>query len=376
MVLRTRGRVWIISARRLAKVLKSRCQGCKILAKMTAGQLMAPLPAHRVGPTPAFYSTAVDLFGPLEYQGTVNKRSTGKGWGAIFVCTASSAVHIELVETYSTDSFLQALRRFTCIRGQPQRFQSDAGLQLEAAGQQIASWDYSEVVEWCNSKNIEWQVMPTGAQHFNGQAERLIGMLKRSLTQVMAGKRCSYGELTTVLAEAAQMVNTRPLGALTDEPEAGNPLTPLHLLLGRATIEVPRVQHEEKAGLVKRMKFVEEIKKEFWKKWLVNVFSERTLQRRWRKEERDMRTGDVVLMKDETAASERYRMGRITKVKQGEDGHVRSAEVTYKNPGEAVFRSSWRPIHNLVLLVPEASETDEGETAQEKEAKEAQDMEV
>ncbi len=41
-----------------------------------------------------------------------------------------------------------------------------------------------------------------------------------------------------------------------------------------------------------------------------------------------------------------------------------------------MFRSSWRPIHNLVLLVPEASEADEGEAAQEKEVKEAQDMEV
>jgi hypothetical protein len=30
----------------------------------------------------------------------------------MFVCTATSAVHVEFMDTYSTDSFLMALRRF------------------------------------------------------------------------------------------------------------------------------------------------------------------------------------------------------------------------------------------------------------------------
>ena len=88
-----------------------------------------------------------------------------------------------------------------------------------------------------------------------------------------------------------------------------------------------------------------------------------------------MRTGDVVLMKEETAASERYRMGRIFKVKPGEDGHVRSVEVTYKKPGEAVFRSPRRPIHNLVLLVPTASDGKEDDADANEGTTEAQVME-
>ncbi len=69
---------------------------------------MGPLPDHRVDLSyvPA---VAVDLFGPIEYQGTVNKRQVHKGWGVVFVCTTTSAVHIEFVDTYSTDSFLMAL---------------------------------------------------------------------------------------------------------------------------------------------------------------------------------------------------------------------------------------------------------------------------
>jgi hypothetical protein len=75
-------------------------------------QRMGPLPDHRVGLGAVFQSVAVDRFGPIEYQGVINKRQVGKGWGVMFVCTATSAVHMEFMDTYSTDSFLMALCRF------------------------------------------------------------------------------------------------------------------------------------------------------------------------------------------------------------------------------------------------------------------------
>jgi hypothetical protein len=54
-------------------------------------QRMGPLPDHRVGPGPIFQSVAIDLFGPIEYQGIINKRQVGKGCGVMFVCTITSA---------------------------------------------------------------------------------------------------------------------------------------------------------------------------------------------------------------------------------------------------------------------------------------------
>jgi hypothetical protein len=81
-------------------------------AKELGSQQMALLPAHRMGSTPPFWSTAVDLFGPLSIVGTVNRRTTRKVWGLIFVCTATSLTHVEIAELYSTEAFLLALRRF------------------------------------------------------------------------------------------------------------------------------------------------------------------------------------------------------------------------------------------------------------------------
>jgi hypothetical protein len=54
----------------------------------------------------------------------VNKRTTGKAWGVIFVCTSTSLAHVEVAESYSTESFLMAVKRFMALHGAPRRLQS------------------------------------------------------------------------------------------------------------------------------------------------------------------------------------------------------------------------------------------------------------
>ena len=111
-----------------------------------------------------------------------------------------------------------------------------------AAAKQIRTWDWTKVHSEVGARRAEWHLVPTGAQHFNGQAERMIGLLKPCLEQALTGKRYSYGELATVLAEAAQVVNSRPIARGSEDTQAGGPITHLHLQLGRATVEVPRVR--------------------------------------------------------------------------------------------------------------------------------------
>ena len=353
MVLRSRKRVWIVKARRIAKVVKENCFRCKLLYRRTMNQKMGPMPAHRVGPSPIFYSTAVDLFGPLTIRDAVKKRTRAKAWGVIFTCTATSAVCLELTESYSMDSFLQALVRFTCAHGMPARFQSDQGDQLVAASKQLATWDYSKVLDWCGVNKTEWIVVPTHAQHFNGQAERLVGLAKLCLEQVLGERVATFGELATALKEAEYMMNSRPLAIKPgSDPDMLGPITPLHLMGGRASVYLPEIKLETQASLTRRMQFLEETRKEFWEKWMSLMFGKMVPATKWRKEYPDLKVGDVVLMKEESVVSCNYRLGRVVEVFVGEDGHVRRAVVTYKNPGEAVFRRSERPIHKLILVVP------------------------
>jgi hypothetical protein len=144
--------VWVINGWALVDSVGARCMECRLKAKKCMEQRMGPLANHRVEVGAMFQSVEVDLFGPIEYQGTVNKRQVSKGWGVVFVCTTTSAVHIEFVDTYSTDSFLLALWRFMCLRGTPTRFQSDRGEQLVAAAKQVSSSDFKEVIQWAGRK--------------------------------------------------------------------------------------------------------------------------------------------------------------------------------------------------------------------------------
>ncbi len=165
----------------MAESVRFHCTECRLKEKRCMEQSMGPLPDHRVELGAIFQSVAVDLFGPIEYQRTVNKRQVGKGWGVMFACTTTSAIHVEFVDTYSTDSFLMALRRFMCLRGVPSQFQSDRGEQLVAASKQIAMWNFNDVMQWAGRKGVEWVLVPTGGQHFNEQAERMIGLIKKQI---------------------------------------------------------------------------------------------------------------------------------------------------------------------------------------------------
>ncbi len=107
---------------------------------------------------------------------------------------------------------------------------------------------------------------------------------------------------------------------------------------------------------------MEDIKAEFWKKWMAQVFQGQVLVQKWRKQHRDAQVDDVVLVKNKTAAGVEYQRGRVVEAIHGEDGHVRSDQVEYKNPGERVFRRTLCPIQKVVVIVPADYQLDDDKT--------------
>ncbi len=159
------------------------------------------------------------------------------------------------------------------------------------------------------------------------------------------------------MAEAAQVVNSRPIAWGSEDTQAGGPITPLHLQLGRATVEVPRVRFEEAPSLTRRLQHAGEGIKQFWKKWMHLVFQEKLLSQTWRKVKRNVAVGDVVYMMEKDNDDEFCRMGVVEEVKAGPDGCIRTATVRYINPGgdphhRSAPKLAVRPIHKLAVIVP------------------------
>ncbi len=135
--------------------------------------------------------------------------------------------------------------------------------------------------------------MPTGGQHFNGQAERMIGLIKKQLWRTFEGKRLSHEETLTLLAEAAQKINSRPI-TRNPRPE-GEPLCVQDLMLGRAKPGQVEVKFETGKQLTRRFENVQRTQQEFWKRWIEEVFPEMLKQSKWKQDKRDLKVGDIVL---------------------------------------------------------------------------------
>ncbi len=121
---------------------------------------MADLPQLRLAPyTPPFHRTACDYFGPFIVK--IGRNKTTKHYGVVFTCLNTRAVHLELAVNCSTMEFLQVLRRFFSIRGQPTVMISDHGTQLVGVEREIremiAGWDKKQLQQFCAEKGMEWK---------------------------------------------------------------------------------------------------------------------------------------------------------------------------------------------------------------------------
>ena len=85
---------------------------------------MANLPEDRVQPAPPFSYCAVDYFGPLYVK---EGRLQVKKYGFLFTFLTFRAVHLEVANSLTADSFINACRRFVGRRGPVRQIRSDQG---------------------------------------------------------------------------------------------------------------------------------------------------------------------------------------------------------------------------------------------------------
>ncbi len=199
-------------------------------------QFMSDLPKTRLEPlTLPFYRTACDYFGL--YRIKIGRNKTTKHYGVVFTCLNTRAVHLELAVDYSTMEFLQTLRPFFAIRGQPALMISDNGsMQLVGAERELREmtqgWNEKELKEFSAEKGMEWRFITPAAPHHNGCVEALVKSVKKALKTTIGKKILTPFELYTCLLEAANLMNQRPIGRIPNNPDDGCFLSSNDILLG------------------------------------------------------------------------------------------------------------------------------------------------
>lgn len=346
---KTRRKYWVIRGQDVAKVEKSRCTFCRKMKAEVEEQFMANLPASRLQPcTPPFMFTSCDYFGPINVK--VGRNKTTKHYGVIFTCMNTRAVHCEIAVDASAMEFLQVLRRFFSYRGYPKLMLSDNGLQMVGAENELRKMidglDKKMLKEYCADRGITWQFTTPLAPHQNGCSESMVKSCKSAIKKAIGDTLLTPFELYTCILEAANLINQRPIGKLSQDPDDGAYLCPNDILLGRATNAVPQGPFRETKNPRHRFEFCQKIIDSFWKKWSAEVLPFLVPRKKWNRKNRNVRVDDYVVVAEANAVRGKWQTGRVVQVFPGDDGLVRNVEV---KTATGLYR---RPITKISVVYP------------------------
>jgi hypothetical protein len=349
---------WIVGIARLMRSIRYSCTTCRKREGKLQQQIMAPLPAERLKPAPMWHNTGVDLFGPFQIRGEVNKRTMGKGYGVIFTCLLTRGVFIDIATDYSTDGFLMVLRRFVSLRGYPAKIYSDPGSQLKAASKELSEmfqlFDWDRIKQVGARNGLEWIFSPADSPWYNGCCESLIRSVKKCIYHAIGDAKVTFSEMQTVMYESANIVNERPIGTTPTSVEDGTYLCPNDLMLGRSSNKVPAGEFDLTINSRRRLYFVQRVCDSFWKKWITSYFPSLLERPKWHHERRNLCVGDVVIIQDTELKRSQWKLGIVTQANEADDKRVRRVKVEYVNvsSGGGVTRVEVeRPVQRLVVIL-------------------------
>ncbi len=342
---------WILNGRNRVRHLLRACVICKRHRAKAAEQLMGQLPTCRVTPQRAFLHSGVDYAGPFPVKAQAGRGwKTIKSWMALFVCMASKAVHLEMVDSLSTEAFLAAFRRFVSRRGMCAHMYSDCGTNFVGADKELQRYfaeektraDISKVVE---SDGVTWHFLPPGAPHHGGLWEAGVKSTKYHLRRVIGDRTLSKEQFSTLLCEIEAVLNSRPLYQRSSDPTDLEALTPGHLLTGEALTAVPTpCLLDVRENRLNQYQLVQNRVQHFWRRWSREYLNTLQQRNKWMWQRENVSVGDLVLLVEETPPAT-WKMGRIEKLHTGDDGLVRTVTV------KTATNSLKRPIVKLVPLL-------------------------
>jgi hypothetical protein len=176
---------------------------------------------------------------------------------------------------------------------------------------------------------IHWKFITPLGSYQGGMYESLIKVTKRALRVTVGEQILSWNEMATVFAEVKSIVNSRPLTYMSDDPNDLRPLTPNHLLLGRASPDIPHGPYEDTNNSRKRFQYTQTIANHFWRRFIQEYIPKLIAVERskWQKKKRQIERGDIVLIVENNVPRGKWNLGRVVEVFPGKDGIVRKVAL-------------------------------------------------
>lgn len=348
-----RHKFWLIRGKNAVKGQINKCVICLRYKRQMLSQQMGQLPAVRVQQSRPFSNVGIDFAGYFEIK-TSTRRNAGytKCYICLFVCMATKAIHLELSQNLSTESFLSAFRRFVSRRGLPNQIFSDRGTNFIGANNELPRLlndrnhkITKDILANLVNDNIQWNFNPAHAPHFGGLWEAGVKSTKHHLNRTLNGTKLTYESFNTLICQIESCLNSRPLCPLSNDPEDLEVLTPGHFLIGQALNLPPEPSLlAVNTNRLNQYQYIQRLMQQFWKRWS-NEYLHRLQQRpKWVQSKPNINPGNIVIIKDDNLPPAQWMLGRVLKIYPGQDQLVRVADVQCKS---SILK---RPIHKLCLL--------------------------
>ena len=341
---------------------------------------MGQLPAQRVVPHSPFQITGVDYAGPPTLKrGNTRKPVLVKSYLAIFVCLPTKAVHIEVVETLSTEDFFAGLKRFVARRGLPSELHSDNGKNFIGARNDLYELYRflqppevnSAISNYLLTQRIKWVCIPERSPHFGGLWEAAVKSTKHHLRRIAGQIRFTNPESNTVTCQIEACLNSRPLMALNSHILDGiSVLTPGHFLVGRPLTAYPETLIQTEPSLLTRWTMCQAVVHHFWTRWSREYLQQLQSLSKWRHTNTNLQVGDVVVIRDDNPFMCHWPTAIVVETYPGRDELVRvvllktvsfpSKTLLNKNAlvkAKPNFTMLKRPITKLALIHRESPST-------------------
>ena len=330
-----RQKYWVLRGREIVKAHIRNCVICKKLEGLPFKFNLTPsLPLERVENCIPFNFTGVDFAGPLEVKDFCGQH-TFKAYICLFTCATTRAIHLELVESLSTESFIKAFRKFTARRGLPVKILSDNAKTFKTTSKEVKKlFRCPKLHSFLTNKGVEWTFIPEKSPWEGGIWERLVRSVKRCLIKVIGRAMVSFMELGTILVEIEGVVNSRPLTYVFNDTEGVSfPLTPSHLLNGRNLLQEPSDRFAEIIStyetLSKRAKYHFRLLWDFSKRWKGEYLY--CLMEAYRSKQTptppSISVGDLVILRNENTKRSFWKVCRVEELLKDRDGNIRTAKI-------------------------------------------------
>ncbi|XP_076230255.1 uncharacterized protein LOC143175832 [Nomia melanderi] len=247
------------------------------------------------------------------------------------------AVHLEVVSDMTTEAFIAALKRFISRRGICRNIYSDNGTNFVGANNELTRL-YQDLQgddvlrHFLTDKEMSWHFIPSISPNFGGLWEAAVKSFKHHLRRVMGDNLYTFEHFNTIVIEIEAILNSRPLTPLSSDPNDPSALTPAHFLIGNSLTGMPETNfHDVPSNRLSSWQHAQKVKQDFWTRWHKEYIHHLNVRQKWTRGSHEIKTGSLVVLKNDHLPPLQWDLGRIETVHTGSDGVIRAVTVRTAN---------------------------------------------